>query len=271
MCVCGVCIVAVYQRPLVLQPNLPTYVCSFASPCVAAAATNVPSSEMLRSPVPNVLWSQSIVTTQEARVRCSASSSVSELTVPTSHITSVDCRPTVEPHHMTCTSSHQPVDCVSRIASQLVASLPADSAEHTANMLVDALNAVRNGNIDAVDTAALQNLCSSPQLASIVKELFYFLRTEPEIQPTIGRWKSLPGLLQQSENITTGTPFSHPHGEFDVDDCQDAMRCLQVDQAPEHQLVDDASDLYWYVFFSKVFTYWNMLYFVPVLGSMLIP
>lgn len=282
-------VVAVCPRPLVLQPSLPTYVCSFASPRAATATTDVvpciPSSTMIGSPVPNVLWSPrstNVVTvvTQGAGINFSASQSVSESTLQSSHImppvnrsrtfsdNSYDQRqPGVQPllKSASCgtskvSRSQQQIDCISPISLELVTCLPADivksllesdSSRQSVEMLVETLSAVQSGSLDLLDTDAVQQLANSPQLASIVKEL-RSSRFEAEMtEQDVGSWKSLTGLLQQTANKTRAfsSPGDSAQSELDVSGCQCSMRSLgQLGQAPAHQLEGQAFNRYWYVF-----------------------
>ena len=277
------CLVAVYQRPLMLQPSLPTYICSFASPAAATASTNVmpciPSSTMLGSALPNVLWSPTssdIVTlvTQRAGVNCSVSQSAHELTVPSSRIIppvnrSATCsdrygdkrRAAVQSATTSgmseLSTSHQPTaSSVEDLAGRLVASLPSDvvkslleseSSRQTVEMLVDSLSVMNTDNVRFLDADAVQKLSNNPQLASVVEKLVSS-RLEPKMtRQMIGRWKSLPGLLQQTENKTTA--LSGAQSVVDASSCQDVVRSLgQLGHVPAHQLENQPSNLYWYVF-----------------------
>lgn len=290
-----VCAAAVCPRPVVLRHSLPTYVHSYASPCTATATTDVlhsvPSSTMLGSTVPSVLWSPgstntTTMVTQVAGVNSSVSHGIHKMTAASSDVTSPmsrartfsDCshshpRHTVQPVLTSASSgssllsgSQQQTDrfsfaSVEDLASQLVASLPADivkslvesdSSQQTAEMLLETLNVIHGGSVGRLDAGVVQKLYNSPQLANVVKELFCSSRFEAEMtEQDIGSWKSLAGLLQQTDNKTVA--FSGPqdfsHSELHVPGCEAVMRSLgQLGHAPAHQLEDQASNLHWYVF-----------------------
>ena len=275
-CSVCVCVVAVYQRPFVLQPSLPKYVCSFASLSAATASTNImpciPSSTVLESPLaPNVLWSPRTdvvkVVSSRAGLNCSTLQTGSELNVPHSPVMlrsrtcSDHCHnepsPSIQPVLMS-TASGGSTDCTSPtsvedLVSQLVASLPVDViksnlSQYTAERLLDLIKT--DNVVDVVDDNTLQMLSNYPQLASVVEELLASSRFEPKMtRPSIGRWKSLPGLLQQTENRTTVLSGLHDYlqSAVDVPSCQTVLRSLgQLGQA--HQMEDQASSLHWYVF-----------------------
>jgi len=303
-----VSVVAVYPRPVVLRHSLPTYVCSFASPCTATATTDVlhcaPSSTVLRSTVPNVLWSprsSNIVTmvTQAAGMSSSVSQDISEMTTASNDLVSPVSRfnhsqHTVQPALTSASSgasvlseSQQQTDHVSPmfvedLVSELVASLPADivkslveshSSQQTASMLLETLNVIQSGNIGLVDASAGQKLYNNPQLASIVKELFCSSTFEAAItEQDIDRWKYLAGLLQHAENKTI--PFSSPQdfsqSELHVPACQAVRRSLgQLGHSPAH-LEDQASNLHWYVFCMKLHTGSSMQIIQLIVARMLL-
>jgi len=278
-----------------MRHGLPTYVHSFASPCTATATTDVlhcvPSSTMLGSTVPSVMWSPrstniTTMVTEVAGVNTGVSHGINEMTAASSVVTSPmsrsrtfsDCSHS-HPRHsaqplLTSASSgasilsgaQQQTDRISLtsvedLASQLVASLPADivkslvesnSSQQSAEMLLETLNVIHGGNVGLLNAGGVQKLYNSPQLAKVVKELFCSSRFEAEMtEQDIDRWKSLAGLLQQTENKTAA--FSGPqdfsHSELHVPGCEAVMRSLgQLGQAPAHQLEDQASNLHWYVF-----------------------
>jgi len=275
----NVCVVAVYPIPLTLQPSLPTYVCSFASLSAATASTNIMpcilSSTVLESPLQNALWSPRSadvvkVVSSRAGLNCSTLQTGSELNVPRSRVMlrsrtcSDHCHhqssPSIQPV-LTSTASGGSTDCASPtsvedLVSQLVASLPADVvkslldcslSQYSAERLLDL---IKSDSIDVVDDSTLQKLANYPQLATVVKELLAFSRFEPKkTRPSIGRWKSLPGLLQQTENRTTVLSGLHDYLQSAVDmpSCQNVRRSLgQLGQA--HRMEDQASGLHWYVF-----------------------
>lgn len=272
--------VAVYPRPLVLQPSLPTYVCSFASPDAASASTSVmpciPSSTMIGSPVPNVVWSPRstdvvTVVTQRTGLNSSTSQSGNELTVLGGHgIPSVSrsrtCsghysgqpKPSFQPVSTSASSggSQQPTDCslptsVEDLASRLVSSLPtdvvkslldSDSSLQTVEMLLDTLNVMKTSDGNVLDTDVVQKLSNCPQLVSMVEEL-----ASSKFEAKMTRWRSLPGLLQQTENKAAAFTGGQDYLESAVDEpsCQGVVRSLgQLGQAPAYRLEDKASNLY---------------------------
>ena len=288
-------VVVAYPSPLVLQSSLPTYVCSFAT-ATTDAVPCIPSLTMVRSPVPRVLWSpSSAVVTRGAGTNSSSSRSASELAVPSSHVApsvsrtrtfSDDCdsqpQSTVQLYDDgRLSASQQRTDSVSStstedLVSRLVATLPADivksllvsnSSQQTIEMLTETLNMIQSAGVVPLDTDAMRKLSNSAQLDSMVRELLCKSRFEAAMtEPALGRWKSLPGLLQQTEYKTAAlsNPRDCVKGKLDVSGCKGVRRSLgQLGHAPADQLQDQASDQHWYVFCMKIFTYWYQLNVLP--------
>ena len=276
------CAVAVYPRPLVLQPSLPTYICSFASPCAAVTATSnvlpcVPSSTVLGSPVSSVLWSPRSadvgVTVSQGNglnFNIPQSPATGELTLPFDHVTSRSQAyverpgPSLQPVSSPLSSgggilpgSPQPSGGISptvlnQFTSQLVTRLPADvksvfeadSKEQPAEIL----RAVQRDGTDVV-----RQLCISPQLASIAKQLFPPPAVEvPRTSESISRWRSQPALLQPEQPQIETSAFSSRcnclqlDADLSLPSSQSAMRSLgQLGYAPTHRL--EASGRYWCV------------------------
>lgn len=249
--------VAVYPRPVVLQPTLPTYVCPSAAAATAASdvVACTPSSTVLGSPVPTVLWSPrstnvvTMLTQAHGLLNSSGSQSGSELTVASNHATTLMNRstmfsdrchdhrhPTVQPHWKPPASvssgSQQRVDCVSQtpledVASQLVANLPVDivklllerdSSQQTVEMPAETLHALKSHNVDLFNIDAVQKLSSNPQFTDIVKELFHCSVFEADMmKQAVGRWKSFSGLLQQTENNDAAFSSPQEYSQLELD------------------------------------------------------
>jgi len=287
-----------------LQPSLPTYVCSLASPCAATTSTNivpcVHSSTMLGSPVSNVLWSPgsaniAVMVTQGVGMSCSTQQSISDLVVPSSHV-----MPPVNRSRMCCEQpqptlqsvlsvsasgagigSQQPMECVSSVsiedlASRLVARLPAevvksppesDSNRQRIEMLVETL--IQGGNIEHVDA----DICNSPRFARTVEELASSRFEAERTGEAMGtKWRSQPGLLQQASQMQNNTSAFSSHQDYlqrkiDLSGCQSVVRSLgQLGQAaPGRQLEDQSTDLYRYAFCEKMDMY--QLNYLPSLPN----
>lgn len=265
-------VVAVYPRPLMLQPSLPTYVSSFASPRAATATTSIvpsiPSSAVLGSPVPaNVLWSPR--STSVGLVASSQDGAVSQLysrgSQTSSEMYGGQSRSTLRP---VLTSSPSVISSPSgsRVSPtslkdlmSLVTSLPADvvkslletdSNEQSVNMLTESLSTVHHGNIDCAGVDGIQKLCNSAQLAGMDKQVFASPVSESRRTiESISRWRSQPELLQQNDPMQNGSgTFSgrHDYSPSDVDvaaaSCENVVRSLgQLGHTPT-----SLSSLYWY-------------------------
>lgn len=258
-----------------LQPSLPTYICSFASPCSAATATtNILPCAPSSSPASSVLWSArstgiGVMVTQVDGLNSSASQSrsASELTLPCDRVTSRSqtyaerSGPLLQPILSPVSSatnvlvgSPRPSGGVSptvleHFRSRLVASRPADVSSlleaDSDELLVGSLNTMPSGNMDAV-----RQLCNSPQLASIAKQLFPAPAFEAK-NDTISRWRSQPTLLQpdQLQNQTSAFASRRNCLQSDVDlalpTCENVMRTLgQLGHAPAHRLETQPSGQY---------------------------
>jgi len=266
----------------VLQPSLPTYICSFASPCAAATATTnilpcIPSSTVLGSPVSSVLWSPrstgvGAMVTQGDGSNCGASRSL-----PCDHVMSRSrtclerpgtprqpISPPLSSRPGVLSGSPQPPGGISptaleHFASRLVAGLPAavksmlesDSNEQRVELLAETLNTIHGSGADAV-----HQLCHSPQLAVVAKQLFpsqaFDAKTTSE---SIGRWRSQPALLQPDQLQSRPSTLSGHHNRLQSDvhlplpSSQNVMRSLgQLGHAPAHRLEAEAAGQYRWVF-----------------------
>ena len=270
------CVVAVYPSPLMLQPSLPKYICSFASPCAAATATTnilpcLPSSTVLGSPVSSVLWSPrssgvGMMVTQADSLNSTVSptQSAGALILPCDYVVSRSRTlpgPALQPVSTPLSSG---VGILSSASPQSPAVIPPTPLGHFASRLASLpadvksvlegdsseLLAIQGGNADVV-----RQLCNSPHLTSIAKQLFpppvFDARRTNE---SISRWKSQPALLEPDQLPNQTSMFSgrRDYLQSSVDlplpSCQNVMRSLgQLGHAPSQQLDAQASSRYWYV------------------------
>jgi len=108
-------------------------------------------------------------------------------------------------------------------------------------MLAEMLSTVCSGSV-----GDLQKHYNTPHFAGIVRELFCSAGFDAEMsEQTLGRWKSLLGLFQQTEDdrtIASSGRRDCSKFESGVTGCEGGLRSLgQIAQAPLHAGKDSAS------------------------------